>query len=299
MKYIIFIDVVGYTEALDKEREKTKKLLKDYRHLISGKIETISGQIIQSSGDGYYIQFNGSERPMDVINCIISIIESISEFKNYLAIRTGIHYADIEEGTEYNIDINFAQRLEANALPNQINISEIIYSFIKDQVNELKITKDERELKGLGKRIFYRINISNNNTEYTNQKIESTFPDGIKISNNLYTIIAFKSKNKSMFEAKYNNGDIFYTEMSNNGNILTKIDSNETYTLILPPNEDLIEKNEKIISTKKIVSLYYKWDAKIHIEYNMNNEIEEIQFDHVKISISRNEKKVNIGYIFQ
>jgi len=79
MKYLVFIDVAGYTESMEKNQRNTKKLIETYGFLIKGKIGTLSGEIIQSAGDGFYIQFDSTIKAIKVINCLASIIESISE----------------------------------------------------------------------------------------------------------------------------------------------------------------------------------------------------------------------------
>jgi hypothetical protein len=301
MKYLVFIDVAGYTKSMVEDQKATKKLIETYEYLIKGKIGTLSGEIIQSAGDGFYIQFDSTIKATKVINCLVSIIESVSELRNFLAIRMGVHFADLEKDTENDININIAQRLETAAYPNQINISEIVYDFIKNDEIKYEIKKDKRDLKGLGAVNFFRINIlkSDENIKYKTPRIKSDYPKSIEITNDSYTArILLKDDKKSMIETKYNDGDSVYTEMNDDGSVNIKLNNKETYTYVLFPDEDLLEKNEKIEDNKIIVSLRYKWDALINIVYNSDHKIISVNSQNTTLNISNKEKTVSFEYNF-
>jgi len=301
MKYLVFIDVAGYTESMEKNQKNTKKLIEIYGFLIKGKIGTLSGEIIQSAGDGFYIQFDSTIKAIKVINCLASIIESISELRDFLAIRIGVHFADIEKDTENDININIAQRLETAAYPNQINISKIIYDFIKNDEIKYEINKDKNDLKGLGEIDFFRINILKNEEKinYRTPKINSNYPKSIKFANDFYaTRILLKDEKRAMIEAKYNDGDIFYAEVNDDGSAEIKLTNKETYTITLPPDEDLLEKNEKIEDDKIIVNLRYKWDAVINIVYNSDHKIVSFNSQNTKLCFSNKEKTISFEYNF-
>ena len=101
-----------------------------------------------------------------------------------------------------------------------------------------------------------------------------------------------------MIEARYNDGDSFYAEMNDDGSANIKLNNQEKYTFILPPDEDLLEKNEKIEDDKIIVNLRYKWDAIINIVYNSDYKIISINSHNTKLCFSNKEKTIRLEYNF-
>lgn len=303
MKHIIFIDVAGYTESIDKDHVRTKRLIETYDYLIKGKIGTLSGEIIQSAGDGYYIQFPATEKPIKIINCLKSIVESISEFKDYLAIRIGYHFADIDSDTKNDVNINLAQRLESSAHPSQINISESVFNLIKQQEHQFIIKEEKIDLKGLGENKIYRIKVINdegNKKEYKIPNLPEVTTKEIIAEYDEYSvrILVDEKKNVTMIDVAYNDGDSFYTELDESGFSKIKLNSGTSYKINLPPQEDLLERNEKRENEKLIVTLQYKWNAKVTLVYNMNQKLETFSSENSIISFSNKTKTIEVKYKF-
>jgi len=82
---------------------------------------------------------------------------------------------------------------------------------------------------------------------------------------------------------KNNTSNIFYAEVNADGSTEINLNNKETYTITLPPDEDLLEKNEKIEDDKITVNLRYKWDAIINIVYNSDHKIVSFNSQNTKL----------------
>lgn len=303
MNYIIFIDVAGYTKALNENQSKVKEILSIYDSVIEKKVKEMSGSIISKAGDGYYIQCPTTKDPDVIIFSLQEIIKSLQNIKEYLSIRVGFHIGAVDETTERNIDINFAQRLESSAKPNQINISEIVYKIIKEKIDKYLIKEDIIDLKGFGETKIYRVitpsEVSITPDEYRKASIQNDrlIPLIIEQANYKTKVLIDEKNNKTMIETEYNDGTNFYAEMHKD-EIQSKLDLSN-FKLVLPPDEDVLQKTESIETYGKVVSLKYKWNAFIQLKYNSDGKLFQLTSENIITSISNSEKSIFFRYKFE
>lgn len=297
-QYIIFIDVAGYTQAMNEDQSMTKKKMEIYDELIEGSLKKINGRIISKSGDGYYILSPQDHSPITVIDAMNGILEKIGQLKDFLSIRIGIHYAAIDEEEGRDPALNLAARLESSSNPNSISISENLYDNIKSSTNlEFKLL--EKELKGFGKVKFYNYQSNISKNDYNLPTIEQTEKHETYFQTPNYKVRVKVIGKEVFLETEYNDGTKLYAEIDENGNVQPVLDPNIKYTLVLPPDADILKKEELIDGAKRIVKIKYKWNGKIELRYDSQNKLKGFSSKNFLATISNEDKTIRIDYNFE
>ena len=146
---IMFTDMKDYSKKMNENELRTIKLLKDHNDIMEKSIFTYGGKIIETFGDGYLVSF---ESTIDGVECAQKVQ---SEFLKYnkskskeeeIKIRIGIHLGDVVEfENKLKGDIlNITARIQENAHPGKIDISESVFNAIK---NKIKMNIEETSTK--------------------------------------------------------------------------------------------------------------------------------------------------------
>lgn len=120
---ILAADVAGYTRAMADDESGTldglHSLLND---TIAPQVAEYGGRIFKTMGDGILAEFASS---VDAAECAVAIQSIRSKSNAPLKLRIGLHVGDvIVEGDDlFGDGVNIATRLQAEAEPNQIAVS--------------------------------------------------------------------------------------------------------------------------------------------------------------------------------
>ena len=57
---LMFIDIVGYSASAQKNETLTLDLLEEYRNLLRPLFPTYGGRIIDTAGDGFFVEFDSA-----------------------------------------------------------------------------------------------------------------------------------------------------------------------------------------------------------------------------------------------
>jgi adenylate cyclase len=144
---IFAADVVGYSRLMGADEEGTFAALKRVRsERLDPSIAENHGRIVKTTGDGILVEFPSV---VDALRCAIGIQASMAEDaeasdERRLQLRIGINLGDviIEEGDIYGDGVNLAARLEGEAEPGGI--------FVSQSVRELARGKLAVEFEDLG-----------------------------------------------------------------------------------------------------------------------------------------------------
>lgn len=154
---VLFVDIRGFSTMSEKlNPEQIVEILNDYLNLTSTAIFKFGGTLDKFIGDATMAIFNA---PLDIENPVLRAIctaldmlkgaEELSKkcFAKYgvkVTFGIGINYGTAVVGNigatfrmEYTAigdTVNTAQRLESNAKPGQILISDSVYQVVKDQI---------------------------------------------------------------------------------------------------------------------------------------------------------------------
>ncbi len=174
---ILFADFVDFTAHAEKisPEELIDDLEASYA-LFDEIVEARGLEKLKTIGDSYMcaggLTVLNENHAMDCVQAGLDMVESIKAIKqarqalgiNSWDVRVGIHTGPVVAGvigqTKFSYDVwgeavNLASRMEANGIPNKVNISEATYLQVKDQFQ-----CDPRgmiRLKGIGKAQMYLV----------------------------------------------------------------------------------------------------------------------------------------------
>jgi len=184
--FIIFVDIVGYTQmSLNFPGKKMADIVSSFSQEMGFVIKRHGGHLLKYVGDSVIGFFIGEETPAhvadDVLNCaksMISVVESrmnpILESDNHpsLSVKVGIDFGKnniVRYGTNkrsspidiIGIPINIAAKIVARAKPNEILIGkdpyEKLHPSLKMQFREIKWPQDQWNYLDKEKREPYKI----------------------------------------------------------------------------------------------------------------------------------------------
>jgi DNA-binding response OmpR family regulator len=144
---VMFSDMVEYSKKMNEDEKLTLAHLKAHDQIIEKSVKKFNGKVIEKTGDGFLTSF---ESAANALKCCKNIQEKFKEHnsskseKEAVKIRIGLHIGDVVEfeGKIKGDTVNIAKRIQENAEPESIYLSEIFYLTVKG--------KTETEFKSLG-----------------------------------------------------------------------------------------------------------------------------------------------------
>jgi len=151
---VVFTDCVGFSARMSRDEDHTLDLIRRDLKLMQKVCEKYEGRVLKSTGDGLLMYFISAIR---AVKCALEIQEKIGEAtavlseRDSLKHRIGVHLADmfITDTDVMGNGVNIAARLQAEADPGGIIISQTVYDVVK---NGLQITTQylgPRKLKNI------------------------------------------------------------------------------------------------------------------------------------------------------
>lgn len=140
----MFTDIVGYTALMGYDEGKALDKLRKSHQIQKDLIEKYDGKWLKEIGDGVLAEFNSA---LNAVECAIAI-QKASEPG---LVRIGIHLGDVfyEQEEIYGDGVNIASRIESEAAPGGICISETVQQNIKNQQNIKTSVLGKRKLKNV------------------------------------------------------------------------------------------------------------------------------------------------------
>jgi class 3 adenylate cyclase len=123
-KTFMFTDIVGSTtlaEALG--NEPWERLLRWHDEVLRDLVRTGGGEVVNSTGDGFFVAFDGARQAID---CAVSIQRALAEHRRSsgfaLSVRIGLHAAEANRrGDDYSgMGVHLAARVAALAAAEEI-----------------------------------------------------------------------------------------------------------------------------------------------------------------------------------
>ncbi len=160
---IVFTDVVSFSARVQADEDTTLRLLRrDFAEMRETCIQH-HGAVLKSTGDGLLLYFSSA---VQAVACALAMQRSFAELaKNRpatesLTHRVGIHLGDVfvNEQDVMGDGVNIAARLQAEAEPGGICISQTVYDVVRNKL-ALQVTRlGPRELKNISQAIpIYRL----------------------------------------------------------------------------------------------------------------------------------------------
>ncbi|HEY4301006.1 MAG TPA: adenylate/guanylate cyclase domain-containing protein [Candidatus Didemnitutus sp.] len=160
---IVFTDTVSFSARMQTEEVATLDLLEKDFAAMRAACEKYSGSVLKTTGDGLLLYFTSA---VNAVTCSMKIQRAFTERKksdpaaDALTHRFGIHLGDVFVNNEdvMGDGVNIAARLQAQADPGGICISQTVYDVVKNKIS-LDVEKLEgRELKNISEAVtIYRV----------------------------------------------------------------------------------------------------------------------------------------------
>ena len=160
---IVFTDVVGFSARMHRDEVGTLKLLdRDFAEMRTLCAEH-EGSVLKTTGDGLLLTFSSA---VQAVACALAMQRQFaaeakeSPGSGGLQHRIGIHLGDIlvQNQDVMGDGVNIASRLQAEAEPGGICISQTVYDVVKNKVEMQVVSLGARELKNISSAMpVYRI----------------------------------------------------------------------------------------------------------------------------------------------
>ena len=150
----MFTDIAGYTRLAQTNESLALELLEDHRRVVRPVFPTHGGHEVKTIGDAFLVEFKSA---LDALLCAVEVQKRLSERnervprERKVEIRVGIHLGDVvhESGDIYGDAVNVASRIEPQAEPGGICISQQVYDHVRNKTS-LEIAKiGEIDLKNV------------------------------------------------------------------------------------------------------------------------------------------------------
>jgi TolB-like protein/class 3 adenylate cyclase/Flp pilus assembly protein TadD len=160
---ILGADVAGYSRLMGDDEVATVSTLKSYRELITEKVQSFNGRVVDSPGDNILSEFRSI---VDAVKCAVAIQEGLRAQNEKLPenrkmnFRIGVNLGDvIQDGDRiYGDGVNIAARIEGLAKPGEVAISGTAFDNIR---NKLKVGLEfvgEHQVKNIAQPVrVYRV----------------------------------------------------------------------------------------------------------------------------------------------
>lgn len=160
---VVFTDCVGFSAKMSEAEDHTLDLIRRDLKLMRQVCEQYDGRVLKSTGDGLLMHFISAVK---AVECAVEIQQRLTEIAANLAPedtlmhRIGIHLADmfITDTDVMGNGVNIAARLQAEAEPGGICLSQTVYDVVKAGLQLPTQYLGLRELKNIREGVpVYRI----------------------------------------------------------------------------------------------------------------------------------------------
>jgi class 3 adenylate cyclase len=156
---IVFTDVVNSTEIMSRDQLKAIDAIERDLQLMQAICRQGNGRVLKEMGDGLLMYFTSA---VEAVRCSCKIQQAFakrakdSPKSQYLEHRIGIHLGDVFLCADdvLGTGVNVAARLQSQASPGRICISETVYSVVIQHMELTVRNLGPKELKGIIEPMF-------------------------------------------------------------------------------------------------------------------------------------------------
>ena len=147
-------DVVGFSKMMGEDEVNTLKILKERRLVIDGIINEYGGIIFGSAGDSVIAEFSSPIKASEAAIAIQSKMKTMNQGipeQDQMTFRVGINIGDVmvSDNNLFGDAVNIAARLEAEAKPSGICVSQTLFDMINRKIMASFEDAGELELKNI------------------------------------------------------------------------------------------------------------------------------------------------------
>lgn len=151
---IMFTDRVGYSALAQRNEALALELLEEHRRLLRPIFPLFNGREVETAGDAFLVEFASA---LEATKCAVEIQRTLSKRNQtqpagrHIRLRIGIHVGDVvhKDGKVMGDAVNIAARIEPQAKPGGICVSEDVARQIRNKLDHPLITLGPGELKNI------------------------------------------------------------------------------------------------------------------------------------------------------
>ncbi|MEL6136365.1 MAG: protein kinase [Cyanobacteria bacterium J06628_6] len=131
---IVVTDAVGFSAQMSVDEERTLRLINQDLKRMAAQCKDFNGRVLKSTGDGLLMYFVSA---VQAVSCAIAIQKNLSvQTEESLVHRIGIHLGDVffNDSDVMGNGVNIAARLENQARPGGICLSQVVYDVVKSRL---------------------------------------------------------------------------------------------------------------------------------------------------------------------
>lgn len=137
---IMFTDIKDYSRKMGSDEKLALKLLSIHNEIVIDTVKLYDGGIKEVIGDAFVVSF---ESALKSVECACDIQKRFRDYnetaspEDKIEIRIGIHLGDVIEFDDKVLGdaVNIAARIQENAVPGGVTMSESVYSAVKNKVS--------------------------------------------------------------------------------------------------------------------------------------------------------------------
>ncbi len=156
---ILFTDAVSFSAIMSEYEEHTLKLIDRDLKLMANICRQFEGRVLKSTGDGLLMYFATA---IQAVGCATEVKKKLAKnsanllYKDVLINRIRIHLRDVffSENDVMGNGVNIAARLQAEAEPGGICISQTVYDVVKNNLSLQATFLGSKELKNIREAIL-------------------------------------------------------------------------------------------------------------------------------------------------
>jgi adenylate cyclase len=141
-----FSDLVGWSSLASKDEDRAIALVRRFQAAVRAAVPSEAGRVVKFIGDAALVESPSAE---SALRSATALRESMGDGES---VRTGVHLGDVAvaaDGDLYGDGVNTAQRLQTEAEPGQIVVSEDVARGLRSRPAFRFESLGERSLKGV------------------------------------------------------------------------------------------------------------------------------------------------------
>ena len=151
---IMFTDVVGFSRLVGQDEERTLRFVRRDLAVVSSLCERFNGRVMKELGDGCLALFTSG---VQAVECAQEIQRHFAEQaqtspkEDCLRHRIGVHLGDVylTDDEVMGDGVNIAARLQGQALPGGICISQALYEVVRTRLSLQTVYVGAKQLKNI------------------------------------------------------------------------------------------------------------------------------------------------------
>lgn len=154
-------DVVGYSAHMETSEADTLGRLARLREILQSRVEEKAGRVFSRAGDGFLAEFSS---PVSAVRAGFDIQRDLAGLgradPGMLQLRIGVHLADVvvEDDDLLGDGVNIAARVEAEAEPGTVVITQAVFDQVKRTAQLTFENKGKASLKNISEPVnLYRV----------------------------------------------------------------------------------------------------------------------------------------------